>query len=553
MKRHSFRTINTLELHSLVYISLMLIVLLAFFLVLGNVGKIVSTANLDSGQADQAILSDALLNGPEKLLEKKQSISSGDDAASSFLGGNGEEKAALFGDAKILDSLASQLLIMEQSYERISSLDALDGFELLVLAGETVAEEDASRISEYVKKGGNVWFTNITPSMVKNPSIKELLGIQRAGKSTTWPGIRFSGDIALGKVMEEPKYEVTALELELSNDIKVYASALPKEYKKLENKDLPSLIWRYVPEDNAGSVYVCNGDFMDSEVLYFMLPTIFSELKGNYAYGILNAYCVFVENFPYAENENRESWQRLYSRDKLSIAQDLLSPQYLRYYTNYGSRVTYFSKDRDIFLNTQEKELKYYMDTISSSMALLALQEPQGMFLENAQEKLKISDWESGSAFTEDGKYCLPINFEYTIENDKEVNFNLLGSAVGLGYYALNNDVDNLLDYDGEKDVWDDYCKAQEVVFGIGMQQSGWLERVSAAQALERISSHLAADTQIHYGDNQIEIRTDAQKYWLILKGRTQKIEITGGRAEAIGDRVWLIEVDGGHAQIRFR
>ena len=60
MKRHSFRTKNILETHSLVYISIMLVVLMLFFLLLGNMGRIISSANLDGGEADPAVLKEAL-------------------------------------------------------------------------------------------------------------------------------------------------------------------------------------------------------------------------------------------------------------------------------------------------------------------------------------------------------------------------------------------------------------------------------------------------------------------------------------------------------------
>lgn len=555
MKRHSFRTKNKLELYSLVYITLMCIILLVFFLILGNVGRIVRTADLDSGLGDMSEIEGVLKNGTGQIMDTKLSPA-GDPASAadvSFTGGNGTGRVALYGDEPILNSLASQMIIMDQSYDKISSLYVPEGCQLLVVGKQELSAEEVVQLADYAANGVNIWITNLPGQLADNDAAKMLMGIEMAGSRQSWPGIRVSGDMALGQVMEDAEYKVTALSLKLANSAKLYACALPKNFKQMENKDLPPLIWRYAGGVGHGSVYVCNGDFMDTEIQYYMLPTILSELNANYAYGIINAYCVFVEGFPYAQNEERESWRRLYSRDKMQIAQDLISAQYLHYYTSFNSRITYFSRDYQEFLTTDDRMLKYYTDNIDNSMGLLAKKTDKGLFLESEEEQLRVRDWEDGFSFTEDGNFCLPINFEFRIEDEEELTFNMLGSAVGLGYYAFSNDVDHLLDYEGEEDVWDEYSKNQEVVFGIGVKYSDWLERLSAAQAVERLNEHLSAKTDITYSEDGIKITTDAEKYWLILKGKTQNIEMTGGTAKEIGQRCWLIEVDGGEAVIHYQ
>lgn len=555
MKRHSFRTKNKLELYSLVYITLMCIILLVFFLILGNVGRIVRKAELDSGQGNSKVIEDVLKKGTGQIMDAKFGRT-GDPASAadvSFTGGNGTGKVVLYGDRPILDSLASQMIIMDQSYDKISSLSVPEGCELLVVGKKNLSDEEVQQLTDYAANGVNIWITDLPSRLASNNAAKTLMGIETTGSRKSWPGVRVSGDIALGQVMEDAEYKVTALNLKLSNKIKLYASALPKNFKEMENKDLPPLIWRYSGGEGQGYVYVCNGDFMDTEIQYYMLPSILAELNANYAYGIINAYCVFVDGFPYAQNEERESWRRLYSRDKMQIAQDLISAQYLHYYTSYNSRITYFSRDYQEFLQTDDKLLKYYTDNIDNSMGLLAKKTDKGLYLESEKEQLRIRDWEDGFSFTEDGNFCLPINFEFRIEEEEEPTFNMLGSAVGLGYYAFSNNVEHLLDYDGEADVWDEYSKNQEVVFGIGVKYSDWLERLSAAQAVERLNDHLSAKTDITYSEDGIKITTDAEKYWLILKGKTQNIAMTGGTAKEIGQRCWLIEVDGGEAFIQYQ
>ena len=556
MNRRSFRTKNILNRHSLVYITIMCFVLLAVFLILGNVGRIVRSANLDGGKGDPEVVNAALEEGTAELMNEKI-ITLPEDApevSESFAGGNGNLKVSLWGEDKLLDSLASQMMIMGQSYDRIESLENLEGVDVLVAASENIGEEELESIEGFVENGGSLWLACLTRSLALDESAAQLMGITGCGPLKTWPGIRFSGDISGGYVRENPEYKVSALDITLDNRVKLYASALPENYKEIDNEDLPPLIWRYVATENGGRVYVTNGDFMDTEVLYYMIPVIMSELQDNYMYGVVNACCVFVEGFPYAQNEERDSWMRLYSRDKMAIAQDLISSQYLRYYTSYGARISYFSGDYVQLINNEDINLRYYTDTIESSMALLALQDEKGLFLESSDEKLDIKDWEKGFSFTEGGNYCLPVNFEYTIENNEEQNFVMLSSAMGLGYYCFLNDVDKLLDYDGEADIWDEYCKNQEVVFGMCRQLCGWLERVTASQALERLANLLNSDTRITYGtDGSVNVKTDAEKAWFILRGKYKNIEIEGGSAEEIGERCWLIEVEGGSAFIRCR
>ena len=186
-------------------------------------------------------------------------------------------------------------------------------------------------------------------------------------------------------------------------------------------------------------------------------------------------------------------------------------------------------------------------------MGLLAYKDGDGLYLDNSSEKLEILDWRPGFSFTGKGNYCLAIDYDFMVGRDLETDFNLLGSAVGVGYYGIMNDVDLLLDYDGQSDIWDKYCKDQELVLGIGKQKCGWMDRLTVAQALERLYDHLHAETKIDYRNNGVDITTDAEKYWLILKSKTKEIEITGGTAESIGERCWLITVDSGRAEIDFK
>ena len=543
VNRRSFRTKNMIHLHGLVYITLMCFILLAFFLVLANVGSIIAYFGLDTGSADSTSIKNIVENGADAVEVKETN--------SYFEGGNGDLTVAVWGEDELIDSVCSQMQIMSQSYKRCSNLNRLDRYDLLIVGGEDLTTAQYQQIADYVDEGGNVWFVNIL-DMSHNALLDEICGISINSGKKTWPGYRFSENLISEPLLEDYDREVTARAVTLKSRAKVFAGALPEGFVHMSNDDLPPLIWRYIKDNDSGAVYVCNGDFVEDETVYLMTPIWLSEIQNDYMYQIIDAYCVYADGFPYADNGESENWQRLYGRDKLSIARDLIQNQYSKYAVSYDARITYFTRDLETFENTDDSELIYFKNAVTSSMGTMALKTDSGLYISSEDDKVSIKDWEGGFEFvdSDDGTISLPINFEFSIDESEDSSFAMAGSIVGLGFYAMSNSIDEVLDYDGETDIWNKYCEDQEVALGVGNKDYSWLDRLTAPQALERIVNILNSDTKTEYTDSGIKITSDSDDGRFILRTRRSKLKITGGTLQQLSDSSWFVHMTDKEAEI---
>ena len=539
--RRSFITPNQLQVRTFVFIGIAFIALLVLFIALGNVNFIRAQMNSDitagTTAKAQEVLTTKAATQDEDIAAALKKQTSEDDAS-----------IVLFGEGDVYELLASQLFMSKHSYANAEQLD--DEFkdaDIIFVAKENISSSDIDWLYDRVHEGVVVVFGQIpSKAALGNAKLQKLMGIKTAGNWTKYDGVRMSEEYLGGKLIEDPEYEVSAYDLKLLNTVKIYACALPEGYEDIDDEDLPPLIWRYIASSKTGAVYVCNGDFIYSEVSYSLMPLVMRGVQDNYLYPIVNAYCTFVDGFPFVTDDEQDNWERLYSRTKLGIQQDLLMPQLERYTQVYDAVLTYFSDEAEELSTSTKQEHQYYMREIQSEDSQLALRTNGVETLFNADDPIEVTEWSAPYRLWDatNKKYELPVNYTIKADNTDELpdQFCLSSITTALGYYAVSFDIDDFMAYDG-KSIWMDYCKNTEVLFGTHQRDYPWIERVTASEAVNRIYKLLNMDLDIEYFDDHVECTVNNYDgdTWFMFRTNHDVLEADGAEIATVGEGTYFI------------
>ncbi len=549
-KKQTFVAKNLLLRRTYVYVVATFAVLFVLFCALGNVGVILSVLNLGESQEiesrTQTILEDEASTQQASIDEATQKLTS--EEGSSIL---------LYGEGDVAELFAAQLFMSKHAYIDADSLDDVSSdVKIVMVSKEQLSASEIETLTQLVESGVTLMLGQIPDDVQTNEALQELLGIEDVYGWEDFTGLRTSEDFMDGVLIEDETRELSAWNLSLKQQTKIYACTLPDGYKDKDNEDLPAVAWRYVSGSGCGSVYVCNGDFMDSEVAYAIIPLVMRESQGSYLYPIVNAYCTFIDGFPYIDNEDNEAWERLYSRDRLGIQQDMLMPEFERFASVYGATLTYFSDDYERLLSATSNDITYYTREIDSQGAQLALRKDGNLYFTSVGDKVEITPWVAPYRLWDEENQCyeLPVNCVVKTSNYNTLpDLFCLASITGaLGYYCVSVDVDDFLDYDGTDAFWAQYTEQIEVLFGTHQRDYSWIERVTANDALNRINKLLNLDVDIEYTDTEItaDIANFDGEAWFMLRTGYEDLHIEGGTLEQIGEGVYFITATQEHVSL---
>ncbi len=107
----------------------------------------------------------------------------------------------------------------------------------------------------------------------------------------------------------------------LNDEDKKAADAL-----RLENEDMPSLIW--ASHINKGEIYVVCGDyFADRSIALGILSAVEYERSEYYLYPVINAQVLSMIDYPIASDENSAQMMEVYGRELTKFEGDIIVPQ----------------------------------------------------------------------------------------------------------------------------------------------------------------------------------------------------------------------------------
>lgn len=553
MSKQAYKAKNEIFLHTLLFFIICMVVLLVIFLMIGNVGEVASYLDLEKASISQELTTE--------FCDKNDSqrANFANEIKPSTVFGTKAPHVCIYSTKNDYTMVKTQLFISKQPYSEVSSLsDVSYNEQLLMVQTDSLNSEDINRLYDLTEHGVSLLFLGLPDSVsLQNDDLLNLLGIKRVIGEASWNGIRTSSDLLTGTLVDMPNYRISGIDVVLAGNNKIYACALPVGYVEQHNFDLPPIIWRHIRDGIEGRVYIFNGDYIKTEMGYGILPVVISELNENYIYPVVNAYSVVVTGYPYADNESRENWTRLYSRDKMQIQQDMFATQLKKYAKAYDIRLSCFSPDYEVFKDTDDINLKFYVNEIKSTRGLLADENDGKLQLSDKADSVNFVMWDSSFEFwnEENNTVNYPICFDSIIGDERADDYAVGGFASTLGLFSVKIDINKLLAYEGTDDVWSVYCQEQEVMMGKQRRDFEWMDIVTANEAAGRILKVLQMDTSIEYGRSMIDINISNfnERAWFILRSSKEDLKIDNGTIEKTGSGCYFVTLTDDHATISWK
>lgn len=536
---------NLLERKTFYQIILILFVLTILFLMVVNLLKTVGIFR-GSQAADDPQAGQNLPRLAENLNTLEQDkASSGKESSVCILGG----------ETGGLSTLAqTQVENMKLSCYQAENTSALTREQRLqtdvfLVTSRISSIEEIRQLQSWVGNGKHVIFLAM-PSQVllSQNEVQDFLGIRRYNGEETYNGYRTAKELLLGKVQELKKIKFTASDIVLGRRTKVFCSAVVKD-ESVKNEDLPPIIWRYIPDGDQGSVYVCNGDLVASLFGYGVISALFCDMEDVYLYPIVNAYCFFVEGMPYTDNFESEVLTKWYSRDAIGFQRDLLFPQLTRCADLYGIKPTWYTLEYDSLSSSNQEDVTYILDEIKQGDGELGKLE-NGVGITGKDLVANAGHWQLDFSFLgkQNSTVSLPILLDQISHYNKQ-RMNLSGMVRGTGFLSELVDISEFVYNEDLSDTdknWADYCLELETVLGTDQQNYGWLDRVTASEAAQRVAAFLVMQPQYDYHDTGVTVTIGQfhQAAYFIMKTDTPVEEVKNGSFTEIGEHLYLIEAN---------
>lgn len=553
MQRRSFKTPNQLKRSVYAYIMLFFLAFLAAFVLLGNLGRIVQSRNSQTVQAQEAQARAVLARRAQEGAAPQAGVPAGADPAAAV---------GLLGGDACLQPLKVQLGLLGQAWRQVEA-GASDAPELIIVSGAGLDAGQLAWLAEQNAAGARLLFVDLpTPQLLSRGETLALLGIESLGERQTYPGARAGRELLLGAALEydggKPgqdggealSLEVEAYAVRLAREVKVYAHALPQDHARQSVTELPPLFWRYAPGGGRGAVYVCNGSFFADETAYALLPTVLGGGSGGFLYPIVNAYCLMIDGFPYADNQTRALWQRLYSRDGYGIQRDILLPEWERMQNLYGTAITYFSPVYEQTQTGPDVEMLFYRAQFQQGNAELAGKSGDHCYLFSPGEPFALVPWTADFSFEKEGALRLPFQAGAWITPQKN-RFRTAGMIRGLGFLGLRISVPTLLDIQTGEGL-PAFFERAESVLAEHARDYPWLSRTTAREAVARLDAYLRLSPSYEYRRDGVTVRAQGfeGQAWFVLRTHGANPQIQGGTICAIGQDTYLVELSAPTAHI---
>lgn len=285
---------------------------------------------------------------------------------------------------------------------------------LLIDANVLSGKADTARLVRLAEAGINLIFCNLpnVETIQADRELQELLGIREIiNKEVKTEGIRLLNGFLLGGQKDyilDDSMEKTQQDLQLSmpwyrvsSGTKTYMMGIVQkttsgvenstEYdteSKLENEDMPAVIWR----NSVGSakVFAVNGDYLGSNTGLGFLSAMMSELKEYDIYPIINAQNLVVLNFPDLTDENSGEMMERYSQKLKAVYRDIVWPGLVSVAQQNSLKLTLMimpQRDYADDLEPEEDTLVYYMKLFQEQNAETGL---SGVYEENSSLERKL-------------------------------------------------------------------------------------------------------------------------------------------------------------------
>ena len=481
-----------------------------------------------------------------------------------------------------------------------------EGAGFLIVDGTSLGVEDTEALQSLAEQGRHVVVSGLpdTEILEECPELMKCLGIlEIAEEEITVEGFRLFEGLLLGGEAVYKDYQQEMPYVRLDDSVTAYAVAQSEEgwIRKLENEDLPAIIWRYAPD--AGTVYVVNGDFLSGQMGAGILTGFAADADRIYLYPVVNAQVSVVENYPILSNENREVMDREYGQDSSIVFRDILWPSIVAIYYDTGDALTVTGGIRLDYTKREtldETLLEYYYEQItkeSGEMGISGYQVSEVPLEEKLEQDLAVygeilPDYEiltfnagdleeeeyaglvgEGSllgdvntvlmeyeeygretffSYMDNGVLKIPLYMDSRMIDDTD-DFRSRCLQTAYGYYGTMLDVSKVIYPESDEDSWNIISNDWSKTYRPFREIFESFERTTVSEADRKIRNYLALDYRMETEGNRVTIETDSMDgdCCFIMRLHGEEIsEMTGGEFRKLEEGWYLIVISGEDAHI---
>lgn len=487
------------------------------------------------------------------------------------------------------------------------AVEDTDGARFIIINGKDIkTDEDAEAIQELCEQGRNVVVSQIPDLSIleENENILKALGIKEIKDSEfKADGFKlFSGLILGGETVYE-EYEQEIPFVQLDHSVIAYAVAHSDDQwvKGLKNEELPTIIWRYSP--NEGKVYVVNGEYLENYIGAGLLTGFMADCDSTYLYPVVNAQVSVVENYPVLSDENEKIMDEEYGQKSSIVFRDILWPSIVAIYYDTDDKMTVTSALRLDYEQQQELDeslLRYYYEQITKVQGEIGISGYQVSNIsleEKIQQDLKLykkilPDYEirvfqagelgeeEYSSLVGDGGLLEDVKtvlidydedfkdsfFSYLDEDiiqmpiymnsavmDDEDDFRSRCLQTAFGYYGTAVDTANVIYPQSENDSWNIISNEWSKNYRPYRTLFEKFEKLTATESDRRVRNYLALEYEMEKVNDKIKITVnslDEESYFVLRLHGEDIFEMTGGTYEEIEDGWYLLAINEDSAEI---
>lgn len=477
---------------------------------------------------------------------------------------------------------------------------------MLILESEKYALGDnLEKLERLEQKGVIIVFGCLeNPKNIENNTeLMDFLGIYKVvSEKTKLTGVKlFEGLLLGGEVIyETPEDEEEKDRQDLQLDVpwyqvgsgtKTYMVGLldqSKLKKKVENEDLPTIMWRNGIQ--SGSIFCVVGDYMKDSTALGLLDGMVAEASEYYIYPVVNAQNLSMINFPAFADENNEEMMELYSQSVTGMARDIMWPSLVSIVERGGLKMTCFMQpqaDYEDNVQPDSKNLVFYLKQMKEQNAEAGLSleyKNSTSFRDKLNQDADFirktgSSYKYGAAFAEERdldtvtglmntellKNVSTLVCEYT-EKEPVVSYwtdsvtlqSVTSDGMNYSYsddirmrsiqssLAYTNVMLNMQDIfwpQRKKDRWQIMQKRFSSNLLTYWKNFTEFDSTTLSESNIRTRAFLNLDFSQSRTENEITLETSETGSWFLLRTHGEKIaEIEGGTEKEIEDGAYLIQ-----------
>ena len=225
----------------------------------------------------------------------------------------------------------------------------------VVIVGQMAYETDAAdTLLTYTQTGIPLLFTRLPEyeTLAASTALRDIFGIEACvSPAYTADGLKLFADFFISSERiytegdfygEKDDTQFTLPYYTLRAGYEGYMVGLLDNQTDLgiENQQLPTLLWRSFTGNSQ--VFVVNTDLFSGQGMLGVITAFLSQADSWYLYPVVNARTILMTDFPFLSYENSKDIQQLYSRDTPGFQRDIIWPNVVKIFRNYGAVANFF-------------------------------------------------------------------------------------------------------------------------------------------------------------------------------------------------------------------